>query len=82
RDSTGAAERLTRVLSGSRFAGELLGGIPESVAWLETEDELRPRPAALLREETAAILARHESVDTAAAALRAMRRREVLRLAV
>ncbi|GAA2065175.1 bifunctional [glutamine synthetase] adenylyltransferase/[glutamine synthetase]-adenylyl-L-tyrosine phosphorylase [Leifsonia soli] len=82
RDSTGAAERLTRVLSGSRFAGELLGRIPESVAWLETEDELRPRSAALLREETAAILARHESVDTAAAALRAVRRREILRLAL
>ncbi|WP_285116412.1 bifunctional [glutamine synthetase] adenylyltransferase/[glutamine synthetase]-adenylyl-L-tyrosine phosphorylase [Leifsonia sp. fls2-241-R2A-40a] len=82
RDSTGAAERLTRVLSGSRFAGELLGRIPESAAWLEAEDELRPRAAALLREETAAILARHASVDTAAAALRAMRRREVLRLAL
>ncbi|MGN7798552.1 bifunctional [glutamine synthetase] adenylyltransferase/[glutamine synthetase]-adenylyl-L-tyrosine phosphorylase [Leifsonia sp. 22587] len=82
RDSTGAAERLTRILAGSRFAGELLGSIPESVAWLESEDELRPRPAALLREETAAILARHESVDTAAVALRAMRRREILRLAV
>ncbi|WP_025157577.1 bifunctional [glutamine synthetase] adenylyltransferase/[glutamine synthetase]-adenylyl-L-tyrosine phosphorylase [Leifsonia aquatica] len=81
RDSTGAAERLTRVLSGSRFAGELLGRIPESVAWLESEDELRPRSAELLREETAAILARHESADTAAAALRAVRRREVLRLA-
>ncbi|MEV8212107.1 bifunctional [glutamine synthetase] adenylyltransferase/[glutamine synthetase]-adenylyl-L-tyrosine phosphorylase [Leifsonia sp. NPDC077715] len=82
RDSTGAAERLTRVLSGSRFAGELLGRIPESAAWLESEDELRPRSAALLRDETAAILGRHESVDTAATALRAMRRREILRLAV
>lgn len=81
RDSTGAAERLTRVLSGSRFAGDLLGRIPESVAWLESEEELRPRPAELLREETAAILGRHESAATAAASLRAVRRREVLRLA-
>lgn len=81
RDSTGAAERLTRVLSGSRFAGELLGRIPESVAWLESEDELRPRPVELLQEETAAILGRHESAATAAASLRAVRRREVLRLA-
>lgn len=81
RDSTGAAERLTRVLSGSRFAGELLGRIPESVAWLESEEELRPRTAELLREETAAILGRHESAATAAASLRAVRRREVLRLA-
>lgn len=82
RDSTGAAQSLTRVLSGSRFAGELLGSIPESVAWLESEDELRPRSAGLLAEETAAILARHDSVDSAAAALRAIRRREILRLAV
>ncbi len=81
RDSTGAAERLTRVLSGSRFAGELLGRIPESVAWLESEDELRPRSPELLREETRAVLARHSSPETAAAALRAARRREVLRLA-
>lgn len=81
RDSTGAAERLTRVLSGSRFAGELLGRIPESVAWLESEDDLRPRSAALLREETRAILGRHSSAESAASALRAARRREVLRLA-
>ena len=81
RDSTGAAERLTRVLSGSRYAGDLLGRIPESVAWLESEEELRPRSAELLRDETAAILARHDSPETAAAALRAVRRREILRLA-
>ncbi len=81
RDSTAAAERLTRVLSGSRFAGELLGRIPEAVAWLEADEELRPRSAELLREETAAILGRHESAEKAAAALRAVRRREVLRLA-
>ncbi len=81
RDASGAAQRLTRVLSGSRFAGELLGGIPESVAWLESEEELRPRSVALLREETRAILSRHTSADAAAAALRAARRREVLRLA-
>lgn len=81
RDASGAAERLTRVLSGSRFAGELLGGIPEAVAWLESEEELRPRSAELLREETGAILARHTSAEAAAAALRAARRREVLRLA-
>jgi glutamate-ammonia-ligase adenylyltransferase len=82
RDSAGAAQRLTRVLSGSRFAGELLGRIPESVGWLEADDELRPRSAELLREETRAILARHETADGAAAALRSARRREILRLAL
>ncbi|MET1016557.1 MAG: bifunctional [glutamine synthetase] adenylyltransferase/[glutamine synthetase]-adenylyl-L-tyrosine phosphorylase [Leifsonia flava] len=81
RDSSGAAQRLTRVLSSSRFVGELLDRIPESVAWLEDLEELRPRPRAALQEETAAILARHGSSDTAAGVLRSMRRREVLRVA-
>lgn len=81
RDSSGAAERLTRVLSGSRFVGELLDKIPEAVAWLEDEDDLRPRPLAALQEEARAVLARHESADVAASILRTARRREMLRLA-
>ena len=81
RDSSGAAERLTRVLSGSRFAGELLGLIPESVAWLDDDADLRARTRAALDEEIAAILDRHETPDAAARAIRAVRRREVLRLA-
>jgi glutamate-ammonia-ligase adenylyltransferase len=81
RDSSGAAERLTRVLSGSRFVGELLEKIPEAVAWLEDEDDLRPRPLASLEEEASAVLARHSRADAAAGILRTMRRREVLRLA-
>jgi glutamate-ammonia-ligase adenylyltransferase len=81
RDSSGAAERLTRVLSGSRFVGELLETIPESVAWLEDEDDLRPRPLAALQAEARAVLARHESADAAASILRTARRREMLRLA-
>jgi glutamate-ammonia-ligase adenylyltransferase len=81
RDSAGAAERLTRVLSGSRFIGELVGRTPEAVAWLDSEDDLRPRPRAVLREEMHAVLARHRVADNAAAALRSARRREVLRLA-
>ena len=83
RDSSGAAHRLTEVLSGSKFVGVLLERIPESVAWLENDGELRPRSSALLLEETAATVARHwDDQDAAAAALRAARRREVLRLAL
>lgn len=81
RDSSGAAERLTRVLSGSRFAGELLGKIPEGVAWLEDPADLRPRSLASLQDESRAVLARHQSPDAAAAILRTARRRETLRLA-
>jgi glutamate-ammonia-ligase adenylyltransferase len=83
RDSSGAAQRLTHVLSGSRFVGDLFERIPEAAAWLENEDELRPRPLSVLLEEAAAIVARHEDdVDAAALALRTARRREILRLAL
>lgn len=82
RDSSGAAKRLTTVLSGSRFVGELLDGIPESAAWLEDDDALRPRGATQLDEEVRAVLARHETPDAVASVLRSMRRREVLRTAM
>ena len=83
RDSSGAAHRLTQVLSGSRFVGLLFERIPEAAAWLETDGELRPRPLADLLDETAATVARHsDDVDGAALALRTARRREVLRAAI
>jgi glutamate-ammonia-ligase adenylyltransferase len=83
RDSSGAAERLTQVLSGSRFVGDLFERIPEAAAWLENDEELRPRPLTVLLEETQAIVARYSGDDDSAAlALRTARRREVLRLAL
>ncbi|MDM4761971.1 bifunctional [glutamine synthetase] adenylyltransferase/[glutamine synthetase]-adenylyl-L-tyrosine phosphorylase [Galbitalea sp. SE-J8] len=83
RDSSGAAERLTHVLSGSRFVGDLFELIPDAAAWLGNDDELRPRPLDSLLEETRATVARHlDDTDAAAAALRTARRREVLRLAL
>ncbi|MDQ1598487.1 MAG: [glutamine synthetase] adenylyltransferase / [glutamine synthetase]-adenylyl-L-tyrosine [Microbacteriaceae bacterium] len=82
RDSSGAAQRLTNVLSASRFVGALLERIPEAAAWFDHEEELDPRPLAALLEETAATLARHDAVETASLALRTARRREVLRLAI
>ncbi|RZS66378.1 glutamate-ammonia-ligase adenylyltransferase [Agromyces ramosus] len=82
RDSSDAALRLTRVLSGSRFAGELLERTPEAVAWLEDLDELRPRSLAALDDEKRAVLGRHGDADAAAKVFRAIRRREVLRLAL
>jgi glutamate-ammonia-ligase adenylyltransferase len=83
RDSSGAAHRLTHVLSSSRFVGVLFERIPEAAAWLETDGELRPRSRAELLDETNATVARHlDDVDAAALALRTARRREVLRLAI
>lgn len=82
RDSSGAAQRLTRVLSGSRYVVGLIERLPEAVAWLDRREELRPRPAAELMAEVAATVSRHETADAAARALRTLRRREVLRLAL
>lgn len=82
RDSSGAAERLTRVLSTSRYIGELMEWIPESVAWLESTDQLRPRPWQALDEEARAIQTRHETILDAMRSVRALRRRELLRTAM
>jgi glutamate-ammonia-ligase adenylyltransferase len=82
RDSSAAAESLTRVLSGSRYIGELMEWIPESAAWLDDEQLLRPRSGVSLQEEARAIQARHDSVDDAMRSVRALRRREMLRTAM
>jgi [glutamine synthetase] adenylyltransferase / [glutamine synthetase]-adenylyl-L-tyrosine phosphorylase len=83
RDSSGAAQRLTSVLSGSRFVSNLLERIPDGAAWLEDEDQLQPHSLRLLLEETHATIARHDDdIEAAALALRTARRREVLRVAI
>lgn len=82
RDASGAAQRLTRVLSLSRLATALFERIPEAAAWLEVNDKMQPSTREEIVAETQAILERHESIETAAAAIRAIRRRETLRLAL
>ncbi len=82
RDSSGAAESLTRVLSGSRYIGELMEWIPESAAWLDDQQQLRPRSGVALQEEARAIQTRHATIDDAMRAVRVLRRRELLRVAM
>ncbi|PWC08071.1 bifunctional [glutamine synthetase] adenylyltransferase/[glutamine synthetase]-adenylyl-L-tyrosine phosphorylase [Mycetocola zhujimingii] len=82
RDSSGVAERLTRVLSGSRYIGELLDQIPEAAAWLADNNDLHGRSLAAIEDEMTAILARHDTDAAAAKAIRRVRRREILRLAL
>lgn len=82
RDSSAAAESLTRVLSGSRFIGELMEWIPESAAWLDDDELLRPRSGIALQEEARAIQTRHADVEDAMRSVRALRRREMLRTAM
>ncbi len=82
RDSAGAAQRLTQVLSGSRYVSDLLERIPEAAAWFDDDEDLKPRPLSVLSSEMVAILARHEGDKAAQSAVRSMRRREILRLAI
>ncbi|MFY9714326.1 MAG: bifunctional [glutamine synthetase] adenylyltransferase/[glutamine synthetase]-adenylyl-L-tyrosine phosphorylase [Microbacterium sp.] len=82
RDSSGAAESLTRLLSSSRYVGELMDGFPESVAWLDSAELLTPRGQSALDEEARAIQTRHDTVGDALRAVRALRRRELLRTAM
>ena len=82
RDTAGAAESLSRVLAGSRYVGDLMEWIPESVAWLADDELLRPRSAVALQEEARAIQTRHDAIEDAMRAVRALRRRELLRTAI
>jgi len=82
RDSSAAAESLTRALSGSRYIGELMEWIPESAAWLDDPDLLRPRTGRALEEEARAIQARHDDIEGAMRSVRTLRRRELLRTAM
>jgi glutamate-ammonia-ligase adenylyltransferase len=82
RDATGAAERMTQVLSNSRLATSLFERIPEAAAWFERLEDLVPMTEAELIVEFNAIVSRHEQGETAAAAMRQIRRRETLRIAM
>ncbi|MDR0626024.1 MAG: bifunctional [glutamine synthetase] adenylyltransferase/[glutamine synthetase]-adenylyl-L-tyrosine phosphorylase, partial [Bifidobacteriaceae bacterium] len=82
RDSAGAAERLSHALAASRFVAESLARSPESVRWLDSDRDLAPRPPEELRRELRAVVDRRDSAEEAALAVRALRRRELTRLAM
>jgi glutamate-ammonia-ligase adenylyltransferase len=82
RDSSGAAERMTQVLSNSRLATSLFERIPEAAAWFERSEDLIPMTSAELETEFDAIISRHEQVESAANSIRQIRRRETLRIAM
>ena len=81
RDDTNVARRMARLLASSRYATDLLMRAPETVALLGSDEQLAPRPAAALHAEVAAVVSRHATADGAARAVRALRRRELLRTA-
>ncbi|MEU6074845.1 bifunctional [glutamine synthetase] adenylyltransferase/[glutamine synthetase]-adenylyl-L-tyrosine phosphorylase [Micromonospora sp. NPDC047074] len=81
RDSGPVARRLARVLSSSRYAADLLAREPEALRLLAEENELTPRPREVLCEGFGAAAARHADPVEATRAIRALRRRELVRIA-
>ena len=81
RDDTNVARRMARLLASSRYATDLLMRAPETVALLGSDEQLAPRPATALHTEATAVVSRHASAEEAAQAVRALRRRELLRTA-
>jgi glutamate-ammonia-ligase adenylyltransferase len=81
RDEGASAERLAHLLASGRYAVDLLQRAPEATAMLADERELVPRaPEALLTEMSAAAR-RQDKPEAAVAAIRAVRRRELFRVA-
>jgi len=81
RDDTTVAQRMARVLSASRYATDLLLRQPEMVALFGQDAQLTARPAAALRAEATTAVRRHQDPAAAVAAVRGLRRRELLRTA-
>jgi glutamate-ammonia-ligase adenylyltransferase len=82
RDETKAAHRMATVLASSRYAAGLLLRAPEAVAIFADDAELAPGRTAQVRSEMAIASRRHEGdAEGAAAAVRSLRRRELLRVA-
>ena len=69
RDSPVAARRLCQVLSSAHWATERLAEFPESIAWLDDDDELELRRSGALAEEVAAVLRRRSLTGPDDAAL-------------
>ena len=82
RDSSGAAKRMTQVFSTSRLATNLFEKMPEAAAWFDREEELQPDSLEALSAQFQAIISRHEEAELAATSLRAVRRKETLRVAM
>ncbi len=81
RDGDAVVTRLASVLGISRYVGRMLGRAPEALRMLGSVDELAPRPEAELAAALHESAARHRDPADAVAAVRGVRRQELLRTA-
>jgi len=79
RDEGEVAERLAHLLANSRYCSDLLEREPQGIKLLG--GVLAPQPSEALTEEMLATAGRQEDTDRAVRAIRAVRRRELLRTA-
>ena len=82
RDEGMTAERLARLLGGSRYVADLMARAPESVRLLADDAELARRDATSLTAEFVAAAGRRDDWEGAVATVRGLRRRELLRTAM
>ncbi|GAA2110296.1 bifunctional [glutamine synthetase] adenylyltransferase/[glutamine synthetase]-adenylyl-L-tyrosine phosphorylase [Microlunatus panaciterrae] len=81
RDEGLMAERLARILASSRYAVQLLTRAPQTVQMLVNDSELAPRSLEQLVTEMSAAAKRQQDPVSAVEAIRAIRRRELFRVA-
>jgi len=81
RDEGQVAQRLARLLGSSRYATDLLQRAPEGMRMLASDGDLAPLRRDALRKETLAAAERHADPVEAVTAIRAIRRRELFRIA-
>ncbi len=79
RDEGEVAERLAHLLATSRYCSDLFEREPQGIKLLGSE--LTPQPSDVLTEEMLATAGRQPDTDKAVRAVRAVRRRELLRTA-
>jgi glutamate-ammonia-ligase adenylyltransferase len=82
RDEGLAAQRMAQVLATSRYATDLLEREPEGVAMLGEEERLEPLGREAVQAEMLAAAERRDDPEEAVRAIRAIRRRELLRISV
>jgi [glutamine synthetase] adenylyltransferase / [glutamine synthetase]-adenylyl-L-tyrosine phosphorylase len=81
RDEGAMAARLARILASSRYAVQLLTRSPQTVQMLADDAELTPRRRDDLQAEMSAAGARQSTPKAGVEAIRAIRRRELFRVA-
>jgi glutamate-ammonia-ligase adenylyltransferase len=82
RDEGQAAQRMAQILATSRYATDLLQREPQGVAILGEQERLEPLGREAVQAEMTSAAERRDNAKEAVLAIRAIRRRELLRISV